>query len=182
MRKIKKLIAVCAAAVCALCAVSVSANSNADLLGYFKEKLPAAYQEIAYPQVEKIVNQLDVTEDQFNAVKAVIDDVVANQADKGASLHNYTAAEQDYLLGQFAKACEALGLTYKLVSNPSALHKGDQSAEVYKDGVKLGTIELDIEIAKTGSGITGSTWGILIAAIAVVGAAFVATRRRRVAA
>ena len=182
MRKIKKLLAVCAAAVCALCAVTVSANSNADLLSYFKEKLPAAYQDLAYPQVEKIVNQLDVTEDQYNAVKAIIDDVVANQADKGASLHNYTAAEQDYLLGKFAEACSALGLTYKLVSNPNAAHKGDQSAEIYKDGVKLGTIELDAEVAKTDSPVTAGTWGILIAAIAICGAAVAVSRRRRVAA
>ncbi|MBR3275150.1 MAG: hypothetical protein IKG08_00875 [Eubacterium sp.] len=182
MRKIKKLLAICAAAVCALCAVSVAAAPKDDLLSYVKEKLPAAYQEVAYPQVEKIVNQLDVTEDQYNAVKGIIDDVVATVSPKGMSLHEYSAEEQNYLLGKFKAACDALGLTYKLVSNPNALHKGDQSAEIYKDGVKIGTLEFDVEAAKTDSSVTSGTWGILIAAIAICGAAVVVSRKRRVAA
>ena len=183
MRKIKKLLAVCAAAVCALCAVSVSADGPKDeLLGYIKEKLPASYQEVAYPQVEKIITQLDVQQEQCDTVKGIIDDVVATVSPKGLSLHEYSAEEQNYLLGKFKAACDALGVTYELVSNPNALHKGDQSAVIKKNGEKIGTLEFDIEAAKTDSSVTSGTWGILIAAIAICGAAVVVSRKRRVAA
>ena len=182
MRKIKKLLAVCAAAVCALCAVSVSADAKSDLLGYFKEKLPASYQEVVYPQVEKIINQIDVTDAQTTTVKGLIDDVVATVSPKGMSLHQYSAEEQNYLLGKFKAACDALGLTYKLVNHANPLHKGDVSAEIYKDGKLLGVLEFDVAPAKTDTSVTAGTWGILIAAIAICGAAVVVSRKRRVAA
>ncbi|MBQ0000588.1 MAG: hypothetical protein KBT01_03495 [Clostridiales bacterium] len=149
MKRMRKAaIAVISAAAIMTCGVPAFANVNEDVLTFLKEEaIPEAYMEVAYPQFEKIVAQLDIEQDQFDTLKGMYADLKAEVADQGKSVSDYSKADQDKIIAKLDEACALLGVTYTVEGKAGVA--GDVIATFFKDGVKIGTIDMDIDVAKT---------------------------------
>ena len=180
MKKIVSLL-LCIVLVASFCVTAFAANYNDQLKEAGLAVMPDEYEDVYYPQAEKIINQLDVTEDQYTALKAILDDV-ADTVDltKGPSLHDYTQSEKDYLISQFNAACEILGLTYEVVEKAGV---NDIVFVVYgAEGNKLGELDGDLTPSKTDSAMPSYAWALVVLAAAVaVGGAVVFARKNNIA-
>ena len=180
MKKIVSLL-LCIVLVASFCVTAFAANYNDQLKEAGLAVLPDEYEDVYVPQVDKIIDQLDVTEDQYIALKAILDDVAETvDLTKGASLDAYTQAEKDYAIAQFNAACEILGLTYEVVGKAGV---NDVVYVIYDaEGNKLGEIDGDLTPSKTDSAMPSYAWALIVlAAVVVAGGAVVFARKNNIA-
>ncbi|MEE1186459.1 MAG: hypothetical protein UHN02_03665 [Acutalibacteraceae bacterium] len=179
MKKVVSLI-LCLVLTFSLGVSVFAANYNEQLKSDILAAMPDDYEDVYYPQAEKVIDQLDITEAQYTELKAILDATVAAvDVSKGPSMHDYTEAERNTLLSQFDAACSVLGLTYEYVVKTA----GDVVAIVYgPTGKKLGEIDGDITPSKTDSAMPAYAWALIALAVAVsVGGAVVFARKKNLA-
>lgn len=167
---------VCAMLVCLLVLASMSVSVFAapadDIVASAKENIPAKYEELYLVSLENVLSSITVTQEQADGVVECIETAAAAiKEDKGASLSNYTAEERAVVMEQFARACEILGLTYK-VETTDKYHKGDVAVKVYYGGEEVGTFDTDV-VKKTDADGINMMWYAL-AAVALTAALAVA--------
>ena len=152
--------------------VSVFAAPADDIVAAAKENIPAKYEEDYLVSLENVLAAVSVSQEQADGVVECIETAAAAiEKDKGSSLSNYTAEEREAIMKHFAKACEILGLTYK-VETTDKYHKGDVCVRVYYNGEEVGTFDNDV-VKKTDADGVSMMWYAL-AAVALSAALIVA--------
>lgn len=158
-------------------AASVNDKMREDIVA----AMPDDYEEVYLPQVEKILDQLTLTEGQYTQLKAIMDETVAEvDLTKGNSLHYYSEAENDYFIAQFDRICSIVGVTYTLVQKPGTTD--DVVCYVYEDGKLLGTLDGDINAGKTDNATSAWAWALVAVAVVVLAGGVVVYARKKSAA
>lgn len=150
MKKFVSILSACLVIVCmmVLVAAPVSAASpKEDIVAAAKAALPEKYHDLYLTTIENVLQQIDVTAEQAEAVIANLEAAkAAVKADKGDSMSEYTADEQKAVLKEFGEACETLGLTYEIVPAENPTHEGDVDCIVKVAGSddKIASIDADV--------------------------------------
>lgn len=167
MKKVLSIISACLILVCvmvmAIAPVS-AATPKEDIVAAAKDLIPAEYQAEYLPMLENVLQQVEVDAAQATAV---IDNMKAAKAavaeDKGASLSEYTTAEQAAVIAEVKDACTTLGLTCEITPAEDPTHEGDVDFYIYKEGEKIADLDLDVKKTNTSVDYT-----MIVAAVALI--------------
>ncbi len=158
-------------------AVSVSADdaAKAKIYDATKAACPVAYQATYLGTVQNVLNQIEVTAEQADAVVALINEAKAVISDKGASLSDYLAEERALIIDYINEISDVLGLAVTFKASDSAVHEGDMVAVITYNGAVLANV--DGEVVKVTGGNASSTALFAILALAFAGVSVVATKK-----
>ena len=184
----KKVLSLCVACLLlvgmfAVAGFSASAASPKEsIIAAAKAAIPSKYEKNYLATMENVLQQIDVTEAQAEAVIANINAAkAAVQADKGASLSEYTPAEVQGILDNFDAACTTLGLTYKLVPAENPQHEGDVDCQIFlANGQQIASLNGDV-VKKTNAPESGMAFAAL-AGVLVLAAVAAAVYSKKLAA
>lgn len=145
------LVMLSALAVCA----SADAASKTRLLDAAKNACPAQYHDRYLGIAQNIIDQIDVSADNADAVIALLNEGSAFiSTNKGPSLDKYSAEEIAKAVALFNAACEELSITTEWSVLKNGAHKGDMIVRLYYNGTLIAT--LDGDDFKTSDNTAGS--------------------------
>ena len=163
-------------------AVSVCASDDAKLKIYnaAKEACPEAYHNNYLGTVQAALDQIPVTDEQANAVVALIDEAKVKLTDKGSTLHDYNDEEVAVATTVVNEICEVLDLTATVKAHEIVMgHEGDVSYEIAYNGTVVATLDGD-PVKVTGGVQTTDYTPVLVAVVlTVIGLAGVVTLKKR---
>ena len=167
MKKIVCMLIVCLLAFSAL-GTSVFAAPADDIIASAKEHIPEKYEWVYIVSLENVLNSIPVSQEQADGVVECIEAAdAAISEDKGHSLSHYTREEINAVLEQVDRACEILGLTYK-VETTNKYHSGDVAFRVYYQGEEVGLFDGDV-VKKTDADGVDTVWYVLAALVLSAG-------------
>lgn len=174
MKKMLSLFAVCLLVVTftAMAVVPAAATSNYDaIIAALKENVPSKDLEEYLPTAENILQQLDITDEQAEAVITYVKEAKAAVAEDAESVRDLPRNEKEIVVKKFNQACEALKVRYEVkpVEDPK---QGNASvAIIYKQetGEKLAEVDTT-PVNKTNVTTSVSVEVIVLAVVLMAGA------------
>ncbi len=160
-------------------AVSAASN-NEKLMEEITANIPKQYQSTHIPQAQKIVNQLTISDSQYDELHSIIEETKDNIDLSDKTVHLYTKDERKYIVSQFEKALKVLNLHYTETTKQNGEHKGDVVAHIFDaSGKELGTLDGDVNPGKTDTGVNAWAWALIAGAVAVIVAGATVYLRKR---
>lgn len=127
-------------------AVCIDADEAAKtrLFNAAKNACPDQYHDRYIGIAQNILDQIDVTSTQADAVIALLNEGSAFiKTDKGPSLDDYSAEEIKKAVDIFDKACSELAITTEWTVLTDGAHKGDMIARLYYNTTHIATLDGD---------------------------------------
>lgn len=180
MKKVMSIVLACVLLVSmmVLTVVPVSAATpKEDIIAAIKANIPAEYVAKHLPTLENVLQQIEVTAEQAEAVVKNIEAAKASvKEDKGDSLSEYAKAERDVIVAEFGKACETLGVEYEIKPAEKPTHEGDVDVVVKVENKVIASVDGDA-VKKTNAPERTVNYALVVLAGVLVAAAVVVATR-----